>query len=1408
MQYVRVVQQVNMKRLMIFMAALAIAVAKPELYKEKEDFQFSRSSTDEGSKSGFYGAQRGNMGGNYERAHNMDALAQNQMSGLVRQVEGELGNGAKTRTGSVYTAANSRGTYGSGHYDLSNLAGRNFQEGTSYGDSHSQSSLASSSAYNAAGYSSSQSHNSRHSGYQAGGHSGYQAGGHTGINLQSDDLQTLDTTRGAGQYEYGGRQTGYSSGYNARSGYQQHSTYDSSNSNLQSGDYGSNVHTRLISATPVRIIVRPGTRVAIPIGAQTYEIAQGSQVNHNSLNSEAEVLSNANQHAVYRPSNAKHYESSYNYRKEWEKHDTIPVTVASSTSTDNPFPRNSELYEDSQARTSNAQYDARRADSHRAHSSSVYGGYGAVKSTSGQSRSNYDAQSSGHSTYNNVNGFTAAGSNYQDSTSNSRSNGYNGQTQYNAGRYGAAVDSNSLTQAAHNTGIHNADLNSQVETLDTKPKSYQSSYSYHKSWERQGDPYVIKPASGAYYDGQTSQRLSSSLNQGYGSGSHYQHSHQRGEDCDENGHIRVARSYNIDQFQDQQQQSQKLEDLGQQVEDFGQLVDNFDQQTGQQEEDLGQQTQTAWGQETGQETQNLWDNVEDLSQQSHNQWDNMQQTWSKFEDIGQQTQDLNKQTSNFDQKVQNDQEQRRQGTELKHNTQEQQTHDIWDMSNIRQDDQEQSSIFDQNHEQVQFSGHDIQSGYQNTQQSNSQHTNANFYNSHKEESSFHETHHESNQWHMYSASNSRDRTVNTNINSHTIDSNTPTAPLASIWDKLGNLEPTLLVNKLNKTEENNFSQTQNNHGYSMRTDSHPKVDKNVQDLVHHKEEKEMSVNKSNGTRNEHETSHDVGRGDISSEDLIASNPDKHPVDTSESMETTQNKKEVEIDSPQSDLSVLGPVVQKLHDQGNSNDKTAGQSNIHVFDENKHLTEQSHDLKEQKTIENSDQIRVHSDEFKNNEDKVITESQNNRRNKPQQKPVQHIGQEENLYQQNLEDFSQHQTMEQQNSQDIFQQHNLDQQNWQDFGQQQNLNQENLQDFDQHVNMEQHNLQDFAQHENMDQHNSQDFSQQHNIEEQSLQEFGQQADTQLQNVDDLKHKENLDQQNIRDFGQQTDSQQQSLHNVWQQADLQQQSVHDLGHKENLDQQNEQDFGQQTDSQQQSLHNIWQQADLQQQNVHDLEQKENLDQQNEQDFGQQTDSQQQNLHNIWQLADLQQQNVHDLEQKENLDQQNEQDFGQQTDSQQQSLHNIWQQADLQQQNVHDLEQKENLDQQNEQDFGQQTDSQQQSLHNIWQQADLQQQNVHDYGQDLEVESINHNGRSNNYRETQEQDITMPTHKQSSINSPPPKEVEEVVQVKHNYDLHSTSSSTTVVTPVEPTEEKPGFWKSIGNKFKNAKNKIASWF
>ncbi|XP_075975313.1 uncharacterized protein LOC142976013 [Anticarsia gemmatalis] len=657
-----------MKRLFILAAVSALAVAKPELYKEQEDFQYSRSSSDDGTRSGFYGAQRGNMGGNYERAHNMDSLAQNQMSGLVKQVEGELGDGANTRTGSVYSAANSRGTFGSGHFDLSNLAGRNFQEGTSY-SGNSQSRLSSlsqqSSAHNTAGFTKvhSQSYgDQRYQGYQGAAtntqsqtNSGYRYGGYrasTTAQTQADNLQSLDNSQ-ASSYDYG-RQTGYNSGYQSQSGLQQ-SEYGQSNTNSQDSlGYGSNVRTRLITTTPVKVILTPGGRVAIPVAAQTYDATHGASViDRNAINTETEVVGDNAHGIVYRPSNAKTYQSSYSYHKKWEKHDTIPTTITDETITEASIPKNSELYDDRQTKTSGSQYGVRGVDAQSTHSGSATGRYSTVNSGSSQSRyqTAYNTQQRGTAVNSNSNLYTqtypVSVDSYNRGVSSDSLNAYT-QSQYNAGtRYHGSSSSDSNSNAYTQSGYtgSQSDLNSQVENLNTRPKSYQSSYSYHKSWERQGDPYVIKPATTVYYDGQSSQRLTSATkNQGYAayqSGSHY---HQNQADCDENGHIRVARSYNEQKDNDDHsqnledfgQQSQNLQDFSQQsqnLQDFGQqsqTLHDFGQES-QNPEDFGQQSQTLH--DFGQESQNL----EDFGQQSQNLHDFGQQS-QNLEDFGQQTQ--------------------------------------------------------------------------------------------------------------------------------------------------------------------------------------------------------------------------------------------------------------------------------------------------------------------------------------------------------------------------------------------------------------------------------------------------------------------------------------------------------------------------------------------------------------------------------------------------------------------------------------------------------------------------------------------------------------------------------------------------------------------------------------------------
>uniref|UniRef100_A0A2A4IWU4 Uncharacterized protein n=1 Tax=Heliothis virescens TaxID=7102 RepID=A0A2A4IWU4_HELVI len=1428
-----------MKRLMILGAVWALAVARPEQYKEKEDFQYSRSSSDDGTKSGYYGAQRGNMGGNYERAHNMDSLAQNQMSGLVKQVEGELGDGANTRAGSVYTAANSRGTYGSGHFDLSNLAGRNFQEGETYGSSASHQS--SSSAYNAAAYNS-RSHSSSASGYQA---------GHSGLNVHSDDLQSLDNTQGT--YGYG-RQSTHSAGYNAQSGYQQHTGFDTSNTNALSGGYGSNVHTRLISATPVRIVGRPGMRVAIPIAAQTYDITHGSSLmDQNSLNSEAEVLNADTQHTVYRPA-AKHYESSFNYRKQWEKHDTIPSTVfvpVPATSTENPFPKNSELYEDSQAHTGSHQYDARLVDSQRAQSSNVYSGYDAnVKSTSGQSRLNYNTQHTGASTHGVANAYTVAGynrgSSHHDASADVSSSGYNTQSQYNAGRYqghAAVEDASSLLQAAQNSG-YSTDLNSQVENLNSKPKSYHSSYSYHKSWERQGDPYVIKPASAGYYDA-SAQRLTA----GTASGSHYQHSHSSGADCDENGHIRVARSYNPDQFQDMQQHSQNLEDLGQQVED------------------LGQQTQALWGQgEDGQQVQRTWDNLEDLSQQSHNKWDELQQTWDKFEDMGQKPQDVNSQISNLEQNNQNDLGRRQEtATELKDKKQDQESLNQWDVTsqtqeekeNIHSQHHEQSNVFDQQVNQPGMTEDDIFSQYlqtsnkphnqfsiwdkldmgsfQNVQQnkkendsSNGQQTTSGVTSQHRDldllpvntanDADLTQSEHHNVNY------NSGDESVWQHFSADAQQSHKLPEIIINLPSNSGHYihsQHQFNQNQLQK-DENSFHQSHTYHenynwnsfssshrqeqttntenlahvnAFGANSQSSPlssiwdKLDNVEQfkkednsEVGHQINEKDSKENNENSPKTSKETSSDAGRGDIGPEVVSDSKPYQHSIDTPVNVETiqTNNKKptkEIETDLPDHVLSVLGLHEQKATDQNKQNELSATNTNKTLI-QNNYQGIQRHENEDWSNLQTSNvNLQQNSNHFGHH----VSNEQNKDFENLHQQSQQHNKTE--LH--NLFAFGQHGNEDQQvNLQDFGQQANLDQQNLQDFGQQANLEQQNLQDFGQQANLDQQNLQDFGQQANLDQQNLQDFGHQANLEQQNLHDFGQQANLEQQNLQDFGQHENLEQQNLQDFG--------------QQANLEQQNLQDFGQHENLEQQNVHDFGQQ--------------ANLEQQNLQDFGQHENMEQTNLQDFGQQANLEQQNLQDFGQQANLEQQNLQDFGQHENLEQQNLQDFGQH--------------ENLEQQNLQDFGQHENLEQQNLQDFGQQAYLEQQNLQGFSQQENLEQENLQDFGQHMDLQQHLQNGRSQytppelknqnlekSTPDKHEQPATIPKNNvQSQSYIPPPNgEVEEIIVKKQKNDLQAPSAQNPgaeIAPKVEPVTEKPGFWKNIGNKLSKAKTKIASWF
>lgn len=594
-----------MRRLLVAAALSALVLAKPELYKETEDFQYSRSSSDEGSKSGFYGAQRGNMGGNYEKAHNMDGLAQHQMGGLVRQIDGELGNGYKTRTGSVYTAANSRGIYGSGNYDLSNLQGRNFEETESFGDASLHSSSMSQnvgfrdrSLMDNGAYSNRRTHASGYRQYQAGGQSADQ------LKLE-DNLQSADRLHSAHGYDYESQAAQFSN-----SGFQSHRAYDQSNANSRySSVYGSNTRNNVLAAAPVRIVVRPGTRVMVPLTAEAYDASHAaSSLNNRRVNTDAELLSTSGQQSNIGTVTApKHYESSYSYRKKWEKHDTQPIAV-DTIPTINPFASQSELLEGE--------------------------GNQAVDLETSQHRSvnSFNSQAS--------NAAYAANTKSAESSQSRHQTGFNTQHSSSSGMssngYGIDSQASNDRGATINTGSANL-----VELLNTKPKNYHSSYSYHKAWERQGDPYVIQPV-GRSQIGQTSQKVTAaSLNQGaYSShyGSQYKQAHQSfshnggsSDDCDGEGHVRLARSYDPNQEQ-QFETYQNQEEFGQQIQSH---LENL--------EDLGQHVQGEWDnlQDLGQQTQEQWGNLE---QQNQNQWDKLQnlgqhtqENFDKIEDLGQQT---------------------------------------------------------------------------------------------------------------------------------------------------------------------------------------------------------------------------------------------------------------------------------------------------------------------------------------------------------------------------------------------------------------------------------------------------------------------------------------------------------------------------------------------------------------------------------------------------------------------------------------------------------------------------------------------------------------------------------------------------------------------------------------------------
>lgn len=457
-----------MKRLLLIAGLAVLVIGKPEKYKETEDFQYARSSTDEGSKSGYYGAQRGNMGGNYEKAHNMDMLAQNQMSGLMRSVHGDLGEGINTRKGNVFGAASSRGIYGQGHYDLSNLGGRNFEEGATFEASQGLSS--SQSGYNR------QSSASRRSGEDSASYSQYGAAGSASNS----------------NYQRGySKSSGYKSGYNSQSGYSSQNEDKRIAGNYENA-YDDESQRRLVHYSPLKVILRPGSRIDLPLTAQASDVDKVEVFDENSINHDTKEIEGSD----YNNNKAKHYQSSFSYRKQWEKHDENPKVAPLSihTGEENSYDSNRDTSSHHLNQYSNSRYNqGSRYMAGQTESQNLNSGYnqGYRKSSS----------SSQHDEY---------GSNQRASSSFGASSDY----QQNSNAY----------KNMENTQNH-------LKLTDKAPKKYESSYSYHKSWERQGDPYVIIPASDGASAHEVSQRLSDasskhrSYSHEYGS-QQFKHSHQ------------------------------------------------------------------------------------------------------------------------------------------------------------------------------------------------------------------------------------------------------------------------------------------------------------------------------------------------------------------------------------------------------------------------------------------------------------------------------------------------------------------------------------------------------------------------------------------------------------------------------------------------------------------------------------------------------------------------------------------------------------------------------------------------------------------------------------------------------------------------------------------------------------------
>ncbi|XP_063622213.1 GATA zinc finger domain-containing protein 14-like isoform X2 [Cydia splendana] len=1347
-----------MRSLILVVAISALAWARPETYKETEEFQYARSSSDEGSKSGYYGAQRGNVAGNYEKAHNMDTLAQHQMSGAINQVQGELGDASKTRAGSVYTAANTAGHYGSGYHDLSNLQGRHFGDSSSSDSIHS-SSLAASNQHSNADWRS----QSQQSAYGASSQLGQSS-------LHSGSLHAADSAGYGSSLGSNSHSTGYhsASGYQSRSGYNSQNVYDQSSLTGQSGAYGTGDQTRRYTVvTPVRIIARPGTQIAIPVygeaGYDAYRASSSvgqsssnryasqtaaSSFDQNAINSEAEVLNNNQQHIGSVPTpNGKHYSSSYDYHKAWERHSETtdaPVTVAPVV---NPLSVNSELYEDAQGASANSYDSANRYNSYSGSSQSSH---------QADYRSQHNAQASSQSD----------------------------------------VNSNAYTQGAHGSHSGLAPL------VDAQPKSYQSSYAYHKSWEKQGDPYVIYPSGTT---GEASQRIVSGTknaasSQRYGSHQHY--SQGSAVDCDSlcryRRSTRSADYYQQDLGQQaqtawdqslsqqaqnsfqQHNQSAKLEDLGQQtqnLEDFGQQsqsahLEDLGQQT-QNLEDFSQQSQSAHLEDLGQQTQNL----EDLGQQTQQSWGNIQQQSQSqnLEDFGQQKtqgkwhelnhkfesnlEDLGQQSrqswSNIEQQASHTQGQWHDMATNSHQSEQtlgnldnfgQQTQSKWDnIEGLSQQTQKTEDLgqkthnnwddLDQARQQVQTQWNNINTINKtrhtdtNTEQQTQTHFGSvdevkpnrehagNTLNTFNKENSGannpadlefwgltnnqkHENNHNYSQ-HSYnnhnSYSNSQDHGVSwgqhvNNNNAQTSHNN----PLQSIWDKIDNMEE--------QSEHSNENQQHTEYQNSQHSYGQENISQH-------------DSNWASSNWNQQQAQSSGYQPSI----IFNSTSDKPKNDQLPKEVAPEKPKDDDDDETPEELEPAEVGRGDIGAEGDSKTTPKSVQNYQTYTTQLKPEKSPEDIEALSLSRGTDQYTTESDTLS-----VLSISQQKSLEEQRQRATEELHQIRRSKSSTTTPRSvKHTTSHGQTGAQHF------------LGQPEEIQEH---DTSENIQKNYHNLQ---QQNTMQQ--NQDFHQQNQQQSQNIDQHNQNVDT--QNFD----QQNTDQQ-FEDFGQQTqDLNQQNLQEF---TNLGQQS-------QNLDQLNTEEFGQQSrDLSQQNLqqfHHLGQHTQK-----HD---QQNTEQQFE-DFGQQTqDLNQQNLQEFPNLG----------QHSQNFDQLTTGDFGQQ--NQDLSQHNL--------QQFHHLGQHtQKLDQQNTEqqfeDFGQQT-------------QDLTQQNLQQFS------NLEQHSQTSYQHEARE----FVTHSHTQV-----AEEQKITPVSDHGSQTNPKQDIEIVPPSVTTTEKPGFWKSVGGKLTSAKDSVASWF